>query len=172
MLFDLRDASQAEENTRQDLKERSAWAHVTSRPGEIKLATSSDRREIRWSRTWRKVHQCCRSSLTRSIAWVSDCDKQAGRTNRGFSLRRKSTAALRAPNCVLHPGEGWAYSVAAEAAAASSSDWSWRSHPDRVCLDRLKAAGSMEAAVVRPSALMVREIGSGMWSRSAQLKIS
>ena len=83
MLFGLRDASQAEENTRQDLKERSAWAHVTSRPGEIKLATSSDRREIRWSRTWRKVHQCCRSSLTRFIAWVSDCDKQAGRTNTG-----------------------------------------------------------------------------------------
>ena len=83
MVFGLRDATQAEENTRQNLKERSAWAHVTSRPGEIKLATSSDRREIRWSRTWRKVHQCCRSSLTRSIAWVSDCDKQAGRTNTG-----------------------------------------------------------------------------------------
>jgi hypothetical protein len=49
MLFGLRDASQAEENTRQDLRERPAWAHVASRPGEIKLAVSSDGREIRWS---------------------------------------------------------------------------------------------------------------------------
>ena len=47
--FCLLYASQAKENTTQDLENGSAWAHLAVDPGEIKLAISSERREIRWS---------------------------------------------------------------------------------------------------------------------------
>ncbi len=170
MSFCLPYAAQAKQNTRQDPELRPAWPHEAVERREIKLALGLEGTKSGGPYVAQSAPILQRQSHAFHTLGLRLRQIAAGRIE-DFRCEGNRLLSTRA-NCVLHPGEGLVYSVAAEAAAASSSDWSWRSHPDRVCLDRLKAAGSMEAAVVTPSALMVREIGSGMWSRSAQLKIS